>query len=90
MRVEGKLTKESDVQRGLDKGDALSKILFNLAFKNLVRQMPVNPWGTIFSRMLQCLAYADIVLISRGQQDLKESFVSLEGAATNVGPISKH
>ena len=36
--------------------------------------------------MLQCLAYADdIVLISRSQQSLKEGFLSLQEATTNLG-----
>ena len=50
VQVEGELTEEFDVQRGLRQGDVLSTILFNLALEKAVRQMPINPGGTIFNR----------------------------------------
>ena len=70
--VEGELTEEFDILSQFRQGDVLSTILFNLALEAVVKRMPVNPEGTIFNIMLQCLTYADDIVFS--QQELKEGF----------------
>jgi hypothetical protein len=48
---------------GLRQGDSLSTLLFNLGMEKIIRNVKINPEGTIYNRTRQCLAYADDVLI---------------------------
>lgn len=60
-------------------------ILFNLALEGAIRQSGVNTRDTILSKSTQLLAYADIDIVSRSVEDLKESFIKIERAAREIG-----
>ena len=52
--------------------------MYVLLLENIVWKLPINPGGTIFDRMVQCVAYADdVTLIARTEKNLKETFVVL-------------
>ena len=48
---------------GLRQGDSLSILLFNLCMEKIIRNVRINPSGTIFNRTRQCRMYADDVVI---------------------------
>ena len=82
VRVEGELSEKCYIERGLRQGDVLSTIRVNSQKSGKANKY--KPRGTIFNRMMQCLAYADdTVLISRSQQHLKEGFMSIVDVTTN-------
>ena len=59
VTVEGDLTEEFGVGRGLRQRDVLSTVLFNLVLERAFRRAEVDRNGVILNRMVQCLAYAD-------------------------------
>ena len=46
MKIEGELTMEFNVNKGLRQMAVLSMNLFNLELENVLRKLPVNPGGT--------------------------------------------
>jgi hypothetical protein len=88
VKIEGELFEESDIKEGLRQGDMLSKILFNLALKKVVREVDIaNMGGTLFNRLTQYLVYADdIELIARRLRDVEEGGVArMESKAEEIG-----
>lgn len=86
VRVQGGFSDVFSISRGLRQGDVLSTILFNLTLERVIRSVDVNPNGTIFSRSMQYLAYADdVVLVCRTFRALEESYDQLEKGAKAVG-----
>lgn len=86
VTIQGEMTDEFEIGRGVRQGDALSTILFNIVLERVVRNISINPGGTIFNRMVQIMAYADdVVLISRSIQEMKTSFIQLEEESTKMG-----
>jgi hypothetical protein len=63
VKIEGKLSSSFETMIGLRQGDSLSTLLFNLCMEKIIRNIRINPGGTIFNRTRQCLAYADDVVI---------------------------
>ena len=62
VKIQGKLS-QFETMMGLRQGDLLSTLLFNLCMEKIIRNVTINPCGTIFNRTRQCLAYADDVVI---------------------------
>jgi len=61
-------------------------LLFNLALEKAVRNAGIQMSGTVFYKSVQLLAYADDTdLIARSRTALKETFLSLERAAGEMG-----
>jgi hypothetical protein len=85
VRMAQGTTKEFLVKRGLRQGDVLSTLLFNLALEKVVRQLPINPGGTILNRQVQVVAYADVAIIARNKRALEENFALLEEKARDFG-----
>lgn len=87
VKIEGKLSKEFEVNQGLRQGDVLSTLLFNIVLERVMRRVEIdNPGGTLFNRMNQNLAYADdVCMLSRSLKDLEEGFDRLEKEAEQLG-----
>lgn len=65
VKIQGQLTREIKVRRGLRQGDPLSTTIFNLCLEHVMRRIPMNLKGTIYTRSLQYMAFADDVLLGR-------------------------
>jgi len=63
VKIQGKLSPSFETMIGLRQGDSLSTLLFNLCMEKIIRNVRINPGGTIYNRTRQCLAYADDVVI---------------------------
>jgi sorting nexin-29 len=86
VTLAGQKSREFDVGRGLRQGDTLSCMLFNLTLERVVRKLDINPGGTLLNRTVHCLAYADdIDILSRREENLKESFQLLEAESKKAG-----
>jgi hypothetical protein len=59
-----------------------------LCLEKVIRNIDINPGGSVYNRTLQVLAYADDVdLVARNTARLAEGFVELEVAACRTGLI---
>jgi len=86
VKVDGQLSPPFRVKVGVRQGGVLSATLFNLALESAMRQIPGNPGGTVFNRLLQSLAYADdIAMIARTTSALEEGYTALETAIDSMG-----
>jgi hypothetical protein len=75
-----------NINNGVRQGDALSTILFNLVLEAALLKMDLR--GNISARTKQLCAYADdVVTIARTQKALKETFITLQKEAENLGLI---
>ena len=74
-----------NVKNGVQQGDTLAGLLFNIAMEKIIRDAAVNIRGAILYKSVQILAYADdIDIIGRTQSALIEAFTSLEKAAKDM------
>jgi hypothetical protein len=62
VKIQGKLSPSFETMIGLGR-DSLSTLLFNLCMEKIIRNVRINPGGTIYNRTRQCLVYADDVVI---------------------------
>lgn len=86
VKVQGMLSECLEVKRGLRQGDVLSTLLFNVALEKVMRSVDSRRGGSIFSRTLQYLAYADdIAMIGRGQRFVSEGFSQMERESKKMG-----
>jgi sorting nexin-29 len=71
---------------GLRQGDSLSTLLFNLCMEKIIRNIRINPGGTIFNRTRQCLAYADdIVILGRSEGYIKRTLEEMAETTRQIG-----
>jgi hypothetical protein len=59
VQISGKLSDSFETTCGLRQGDALSTLLFNIRLEKVIRNIELNPGGSIFTRTRQYMAYAD-------------------------------
>ena len=86
VRIQNELSRPFSSYTGLRQGDALSCLLFNLALESVIRKTELNRRGTIMTRSVQILAFADDVnIIARSQRDMSEAFLTLSNAAKEIG-----
>jgi hypothetical protein len=86
--VQNELSERFNINSDLQQGDIISSQLFNLCLEKVIRNIDINPGGTIYNRMLQLLAYAeDVDLMARNTARLAKGFVELEVAACRAGLI---
>lgn len=85
VKLSGCLTEYFEIKNGVRQGDALACLLFNLALEWAVRNSGINTRGTIFTKIVQLLAYADdIVIIARTKKALLEAFTALKNSTEMV------
>jgi sorting nexin-29 len=80
------ITDPFDQKKGLQHGDALSCMLFNIALEKAVREAKLDIRGTILHKSVQILAYVDdVVVVARDENEVKDAFNRLEMAAQKIG-----
>jgi hypothetical protein len=85
VKLPGNLTEYFEVKNGVRQGDALACLLFNLALEWSIRDSGINTRGTIFTKSVQLLAYADdIVIIARTKKALTDAFTAIERSAIKI------
>jgi hypothetical protein len=86
VKLRNVLSRQSDIREGVRQSDPLACLLFNISLENIIRDAEVETRGTIISKSVQMLAYAvDIVIIGRSLAVVKETFISMEKAAKEMG-----
>jgi hypothetical protein len=86
VKLRNVLSRQFDIKEGVRQGDPLACLLFNISLENLIRDAAVETRGTIFNKSVQILAYADdIVIIGCSLAVVKETFISKEKAAKEMG-----
>lgn len=86
IKTSGDPSASFETKNGFRQGDALSCDFFNICLEKIVRESGTNTRGTIFSKSVQLLAYADdIDIIGRNQRSVNDAFVQIEEAAGTMG-----
>ena len=86
MKIQGQLTREFEVRRGLRQGDAMSTTLFNLCLEYIIRKIQLNPGGTIYTRSLQVMAFADdVILLGRNPGAVTETLQQMREDLRHLG-----
>jgi hypothetical protein len=69
-------------------GDSISTLLFNIGLEKVIRNIEINPGGTIFNRTRQFKAYADdVAAIGRSVEVLNEVHMQLQTVAVSAGLV---
>jgi len=85
VKIQGKLSPGFETI-GLRPGDSLSTLLFNLCMEKIIRNVRINPGGTIFNRTRQCLAYADdVVILGRSEGYMKGTLEEMAAITHQIG-----
>jgi hypothetical protein len=88
VAIQGEVSENFKIERGLKQGDVLSTIIFNFILGKVLRNITINPNGTIFNRMIQYLAYADDnIIISRTEMYLQSAVSQLYAEVKENGLI---
>ena len=86
VKIQGTLSPSFETTVGLRRGDSLSTLLFNLCMEKIIRNVRINPGGTILNRTRQCLAYADdVVILGRSERYLTETLEEMIAVAHQIG-----
>jgi hypothetical protein len=88
VKIQNKLSGSFRTECAIRKGVSLSTLLFNTGLEKVMRNIKINPEGTIFNRTRQFMAYAeDVVLIGRSVGVLNEVIMQLQTAAVSTGLV---
>jgi hypothetical protein len=80
------LSENVPIQNGLNQGDALSPLLFNLALEDAIRKVQENQMGLKLNGTYQLLVYADEAnLLGVNIDTIKKNTQTLIGAIKEVG-----
>jgi hypothetical protein len=86
VKIGGRLSSYFDSETGLRQGDGISTMLFNIALEGVVRRSRVELSGSIFTKSVQILGFADdLDIIGRGIRAVKDAFSKLEREANRIG-----
>jgi hypothetical protein len=85
VKIQGKLSPSFETMIGLRQGDSLSTLLFNLCTEKIIRNVRINPGGTIYNRTRQCLAYADDVVIMGRSGYIKKTLEEMVAITQQIG-----
>jgi retron-type reverse transcriptase len=84
VKIGNQLTKEFRIINGVKQGDPLSATLFSIVIDSVLKQLDLK--GNISTRIKQCSAYADDILITtRTSQSLMPTFQKLKETSAQVG-----
>lgn len=85
-KIGNEISKEFQIRRGVKQGDVLSPLLFNLVLERIIREININPGGTIYTRRSQVLAFADdLCIIGRKKEDIEEICNSMQQMSQQCG-----
>jgi hypothetical protein len=88
VKINNEFTDKFYVQTRVKQGDPLSATLFSIAMDAVLKKMELR--GNISTRLKQCSAYADDILITtRTAQTMMDTFVKLKKRITKVRPNGK-
>jgi hypothetical protein len=88
VKIQNKLSGSFRTECGIRQGDSLSTLLFNIGLEKVMRNVEINPGGTIFNRTRQFMAYADdVAVIGRSVGVLNEVLMQLQTAAASTGLV---
>jgi hypothetical protein len=86
VKINNEFTGKFYVQTGVKQGDPLSATLFSIAMDSILKKMQLR--GNISTRLRQCTAYADDILITaRTSQAMIDTFVELKNESLKYGLI---
>jgi hypothetical protein len=86
VKIEGTLSGTFKSEIGLRQGDGVSTMLFNIALEGVIRRAGVEKEGSIFTKSIQLLGFADdIDIIGRSVRAVKDAFIKLEKEASRIG-----
>jgi LEA14-like dessication related protein len=85
VKIQGKPSPSFETVVGLRQGDSLSTLLFNLIMEKIIRNIRINPRGTIFNRTRQYLVYADDVILGRSEAYMKETLEEMTAITQQIG-----
>lgn len=84
VKVNGNCSQPFMINSGVKQGDPLSATLFCLVLDSVLKSLELR--GNISSKMKQCVAYADdILLVARSKHALEDLFIQLQDASTVLG-----
>jgi len=84
VKISNELTGKFDVQTEVKQGDPLSATLFSIAMDCILKKMELR--GNISTRLRQCTAYADDILITaRTTQAMTDTFVKFKNESLKYG-----
>jgi hypothetical protein len=86
VKINNQFTENFSVETRVKQGDPLSATLFTVVTDNVLKQTDLR--GNISTRLKQCSAYADDILITRTtKQTLIDTFQKLKEISTQFGLI---
>jgi hypothetical protein len=86
VKINNKLSEEFRVESCIKQGDAPSATLFSIVIDSVLKQMDFR--GNISTRLKQCSAYADDILITtRTKQSIIDTFQKLKEVSVQSGLI---
>jgi len=84
VKINNEFTDKFSVQTGAKQGDPLSATLFSIAMDSILQKIELR--GNISTRLKQCSAYADDILITtRTAQVMMDTFVKLKNESQKYG-----
>ena len=84
VKINNQLTEEFRVDSGVKQGDPLSATLFSIGMDSVLKQLDLR--GNISTRVKQCSAYADDILITtRTKHSLVDAFQRLKNYQHRLG-----
>jgi hypothetical protein len=86
MKVHNEYSNKFEVHKSIKQGEPLSATLFSIAIDVIIRKLDVR--GNISTRLNQCAAYADDILITaRTKQAMIDAFNKLKMESIKYGLV---
>ncbi|KAJ8917692.1 hypothetical protein NQ315_005139 [Exocentrus adspersus] len=86
VKLNNRMSEESEVRNGVRQGDPLSSVLFSLVLEKVIRDAKINRSGLLYYKRHQFLAFADdLVILARNKKEFKEIIKRLEEQSVKRG-----